>query len=138
PRLPVLIHHRLPLPAILTLDLTSTLAYDGICGRVSGPVPLVRWEQLVVDHALCQARVLTRPVDEIRKTLFARVDPRITDDAQDPYDTPHPSVELVLLCNSIKPTMLLVEADQTLLVRVQRLPRLQLLHHVLKLNLSLK
>src|SRR5207245_5201555 len=63
-RVSVEIQQFLSVPYSSILDLSDALADYSVCGRVSWPVPLVRWEQLVVDHPLCQARLITRPLDE--------------------------------------------------------------------------
>src|SRR2546422_11630027 len=99
-RVRVEIQQLLPVPHGSILYLSYALAYYGVCGRVSWPVPLVRWEQLVVDHALLQARLLTRPLDKLHKTLFAGVIPHITDDPQEPHNPPQPGIEVVLVHNS--------------------------------------
>ena len=92
----------------------------------------------MVDHAPGEPCLLVRPFDEISETLFARVDPSISDDSQEPNNPPHPSVELVLFDDGIEPSVLLVEINETLFVRAQALSRLHSFKNILELYFPLE
>ena len=65
----------------------------------------------MIDRTLRQPRPLMCPFDEIPQGLFPGVDACIADDPKESYYSPHPSVELVLLCPEIKPATFLEELD---------------------------
>src|SRR2546427_2739593 len=137
-RVGVEVYEVLPVPPSPVLDLPNTLANHSIGGRISGPVALVRWKQLMVHGALRQPRSLVGPLDEIPQGLLPRVDTGIADDPEESYYSPHPSVELVLVCPDLQPAPFLEELAERFLVVAQLLPSFQLVHDFLELDFSVK
>src|SRR2546427_12221514 len=115
-RVGVEVYEVLPVPLSPVLDLPNALTNDSVGGSVSGSVTLVGWKQLMIDGALRQPRSLVCPFDEIPQGLLPGIDASIADDPEEPYYSPHPSVELVLFRPDLQSALFLEELEERFLV----------------------